>query len=257
MNANQRRIKAFFCAVEPEHIRPMELNIKQEILVFGATGGTGAAIVREAIARDYGVTAFVRDIQHAQHIFSGLCSRLSFCEGDARNAEDVKRAIGPRLNAVVSALGIYQRLPGHDDLTRATQNILTAMRASGPRRFVCVSSLGVGDSRNQGNFAARMIQKTALRFTLADKEHQENAIRASELDWTMIRPSRLLDEGGPAHYLTWTGAPPDKELIWSINRAQVAALALDALENSDCVHQALNVTGTLYAGAEQTMASNT
>jgi len=257
MNANQGRKLAFFRAIVAEQIGAMELNIKQEILVFGATGGTGAAIVREAIARGYHVTAFVRDIHHAQHMFNGLCSRLSFSEGDALEAEDVRRAIGSSFNAVVSALGIYQRLPGRDDLTRATQNILTAMRASGPRRFVCVSSLGVGDSRKQGDFATRMIQKTALRFTLADKETQENAIRASELDWTVIRPSRLLDEGGPARYLTWTGEQPDKELVWSINRAQVAALTLDALANNNCLNQALNVTGTLFAGAEQTLANST
>jgi len=234
---------------------PKELNIKREILVFGATGGTGVAIVREAVARGYGVTAFVRNIQHAQHIFNGLRTSISFCEGDAFSAGDVSRAIGPGISAVVSALGIYQRMPGRDDLTRATRNVLAAMRAAGPRRFICISSLGVGDSRNQGDFAARMIQKTALRFTLSDKETQEAAIRASELDWTIIRPSRLLDKGGPAHYVSWTGKQPDKELIWSINRAQVAALTLDALEHDTCFNQALNVTGTLFAGATDPLAA--
>ena len=233
---------------------PAELNIKPEILVFGATGGTGVAIVREAVARGYGVTAFVRDIPHAQHLFNGLCSNIAFSEGDALNPGDVSRVIGPDIDAVVSALGIYQPMPGRDDLTRATSHRLASMRAAGLRRLVCISSLGVGDSRNQGDFAARMIQKTALRFTLADKESQEAAVRASELDWTIIRPSRLLDKGGPAHYLTWTGAAPDKELIWSIDRAQVAGLALDALKDDGSINKALNVTGTLFAGAKGPLA---
>jgi uncharacterized protein YbjT (DUF2867 family) len=234
----------------------MQLNIKREILVFGATGGTGIAIIREALARGYGVTAFVRDIQHAQHVFNGLCTSLSFCEGDALNAEDVTRAIAPGLDAVVSALGIYQRMPGHDTLTQATNNILAAMNTSGPRRFICITSLGVGDSRNQGDLPTRIIQKTALRFTLSDKETQEAAIRDSELDWTFIRPSRLLNEGGPAHYLVWTGAQPDKELVWSINRAQVASLSLDSLEDESSIHKALNVTGTQFAEASETLASS-
>jgi uncharacterized protein YbjT (DUF2867 family) len=230
----------------------MQLNIKREILVFGATGGTGIAIIREALARGYGITAFVRDIQHAQHAFNGLCTNLSFYEGDALNAEDVKKAIAPGLDAVVSALGIYQRMPGHDTLTQATNNILAAMKVSGPRRVVCISSLGVGDSRNQGDFPTRIIQKTALRFTLSDKETQEAAIRNSELDWTVIRPSRLLNEGGPAHYLTWTGDQPDKELVWSINRAQVASLAMDSLEDDGSIHKALNITGTQFAETNET-----
>jgi uncharacterized protein YbjT (DUF2867 family) len=234
----------------------MQLNIKREILVFGATGGTGIAIIREALARGYGITAFVRDIQHAQHAFNGLCTNLSFYEGDALNAEDVKKAIAPGLDAVVSALGIYQRMPGHDTLTQATKNILAAMKVSGPRRVVCISSLGVGDSRNQGDFPTRIIQKTALRFTLSDKETQEAAIRNSELDWTVIRPSRLLNEGGPAHYLTWTGDQPDKELVWSINRAQVASLAMDSLEDDGSIHKALNITGTRCPEARETLASS-
>jgi uncharacterized protein YbjT (DUF2867 family) len=234
----------------------MRLNIKREILIFGATGGTGIAIIREALARGYGVTAFVRDIQHAQHVFNGLCTNLSFCQGDALNAEDVNQAIAPGLDAVVSALGIYQRMPGHDTLTQATNNILAAMKVSGPRRIVCISSLGVGDSRNQGDLATRIIQKTALRFTLSDKETQEAAIRNSELDWTVIRPSRLLNEGGPVHYLTWTGDQPDKELVWSINRAQVASLAMDRLEDDGSIHKALNITGTQGAKTNQTQATS-
>jgi uncharacterized protein YbjT (DUF2867 family) len=233
----------------------MQLNIKREILVFGATGGTGIAIIREALARGYGITAFVRDIQHAQHAFNGLCTNLSFYEGDALNAEDVNQAIAPGLDAVVSALGIYQRMPGHDTLTQATNNILAAMKVSGPRRIVCISSLGVGDSRNQGDFPTRIIQKTALRFTLSDKETQEAAIRNSELDWTVIRPSRLLNEGGPAHYLTWTGDQPDKELVWSINRAQVASLAMDSLEDDGSIHKALNITGTQFTETNETPTS--
>jgi uncharacterized protein YbjT (DUF2867 family) len=222
----------------------MQLNIKQEILVFGATGGTGIAIVREALARGYGVTAFVRDISHAQHLFNGLCTNLSFCEGDALNAEDVNRAIAPGLDAVVSALGIYQRMPGHDTLTQATNSILAAMKVSGPRRLICISSLGVGDSRGQGDLPARIIQKTALRFTLSDKETQEAAIHDSKLDWTIIRPSRLLDKGGPAQYTTWMGKQPDTKLVWSINRAQVASLSLDSLEDESSIHKTLNITGT-------------
>jgi len=202
------------------------------------------------LARGYGVTAFVRDIPHAQHLFNGLCTDLSFYEGDALNAEDVNRAIAPGLDAVVSALGIYQRTPGHNTLTQATNNILTAMKTSGPHRLICISSLGVGDSRGQGDLPTRIIQKTALRFTLSDKETQEAGIRNSNLDWTVIRPSRLLDEGGPVYYLTWTGEQPDKKLVWSINRAQVASLSLDSLEDESSIHKALNVTGTHVCGSK-------
>jgi uncharacterized protein YbjT (DUF2867 family) len=221
----------------------MTTQASKDLLVFGATGGTGEAIVRAAIKRGFGVTVFVRDIKKTEHLFNGLRSQLTIAEGDALNPEDVNRAIGPGLHAVISALGIYHALPGHDELTRATANILNAMPPSETKRFVCISSLGVGDSRNMGDMATRLMQKTALRFTLSDKEKQEAAIRDSGLDWTLIRPSRLVNENGPTNYQTWSGPTPDTKLVWSINRSQVAELTLDCLEDNASIQQAVNITG--------------
>jgi uncharacterized protein YbjT (DUF2867 family) len=227
----------------------MPTKNRKEILVFGATGGTGQAIVHEALKRGYGVTVFVRNIQHAQHIFNGKVSELTFCEGDALNADAVQQAIESRTHAVISAMGVYQSKRGSDDLTKATTNILNAMNTSGSKRFLCISSIGVGDSRGQGDFVTRMIQKTVLRFTLADKKLQEAAIQNSNLDWTLIRPSRLMDKGAPAQYLTWTGQQPAQKLVWTIDRSQVASLTLDCLEDDKSIGQAINVTGMRVANA--------
>jgi uncharacterized protein YbjT (DUF2867 family) len=213
------------------------------MLVFGATGGTGQAIVREALERGYRVTAFVRDIARGEQLFHDLQTRLTFARGDAMNAADVQRALGEGVHAVISSLGIYHALPGKGELTEATGHIAAAMRGAGLMRFLCVTSLGVGDSRGQGDMATRLIQKTGLRFTLADKEKQEALIRGSGLDWTFVRPTRLMDGSGPDRYHTWTGEAPDIMLQWSINRTDVAELVLDSLENDASVGQAINVTG--------------
>jgi uncharacterized protein YbjT (DUF2867 family) len=217
-----------------------------ELIIFGATGGTGQAIVRVALERGYRITAFVRDIERARRLYNGGAdhgSQLAFTQGDALNEPDIRRAIGGDLHAVISAMGIYQRSAGGDDLTRATQHLIGAMRASGPRRLLCVSSLGVGDSRMQGDWLTRMIQKTTLKHTLADKECQETAIRNSDLDWTILRPSRLIDKGGLSNIQTWTGAQPAAKLGWAIRRSLVAEFTLDCLENNASIHQALNITG--------------
>jgi uncharacterized protein YbjT (DUF2867 family) len=215
----------------------------KELLVFGATGGTGQAILRTAAQRGYKVTAFVRDIERARHICNGYGSQVAFTAGDALSADDIHQAIGGDFYAVISAMGIYQRATGGDQLTQATQNIIAAMLSSGPRRLLCVSSIGVGDSRLQGDWLTRMIQKTTLKHTLADKQLQESAIRDSGLDWTIVRPSRLLDKGGPANFHTWAGAQPDIKLSWAIRRSQVAEFTLNCLEDKTTINQALNITG--------------
>ena len=218
---------------------------KREILVFGATGGTGAAIVRKALASGFGVTIFVRDSSRARHLFAALAGRLDIIEGDAANEHDVYRAVVRQPHAVICSLGIYQRRSGNNDLARATAHIIAAMQTAGSNRLVCISSLGVGDSRGQGDFATRLIQKTALRFTLADKEQQEQALRDSSLDWTIIRPTRLLNDGGPPHFQWWIGKQPAHKIPWSINRSHVAELALECLDDDSTISKALNVSGSL------------
>jgi uncharacterized protein YbjT (DUF2867 family) len=215
----------------------------KNLLVFGATGGTGQAIVHEALERGYSVRALVRDIARAEQIFEKSQNSPTLTEGDAMNADDVQQVLGQGVHAVASSLGIYHALPGHDELTGATSNIVAAMHDAGVKRFVCVSSLGVGESRGQGDMATRLIQKTGLRFTLADKEKQEALIRGSDLAWTLVRPTRLVDGSAPDRYRTWIGEAPDTKLQWSINRTDVAKLVLDSLEDDTTIGQAINVTG--------------
>jgi uncharacterized protein YbjT (DUF2867 family) len=215
------------------------------MLVFGATGGTGAAIVHTAQAHDFDVRVFVRDGSRASQLFNGFIGRLQIIEGDAMNADDVRRAFGSTPDAVMCSLGIYQRQSGRDDLTQATAHIIAAMQATGSKRLVCISSLGVGDSCGQGDFITRLLQKTALRHTLADKELQEESIRKSTLDWTIIRPTRLLNDGGPPYCQHWVGEQPARKMPWAVNRAQVARLALACLDHPQTIRTALNVTGSL------------
>jgi uncharacterized protein YbjT (DUF2867 family) len=215
----------------------------KELLIFGATGGTGQALVHAALERDYNVTAFVRDSDRAKQLFKNSPASLNFVSGDAMNAAHVAKAFERNVDAVISSLGIYHAKPANDELTHATENILTAMSAANTNRFICISSLGVGESRGQGSLMVKLIQKLSLRHTLVDKEKQEALIKSCGLAWTLIRPSRLMNGNGPANYCTWIGPAPDKKLTWSINRSDLANLTLDSLENDTSVEQAINTTG--------------
>ncbi len=215
----------------------------RHLLVFGATGGTGQELVQLALRRGDSVTAFVRDHDSAARLFAAATGNLNLVTGDALNAAAVAAAFDPRPDAVICALGIYQGRAGGDDLTRATRNIVAAMQQHDVRRLLCISSLGVGVSYLQGDFATRLIQRTSLRHTLADKEMQEAVIRDSGLDWTVVRPSRLLNGSGPAHYRVWQGMEPAEKVRWAVNRADVAAFTLACLDTPDSLGAAYMITG--------------
>lgn len=161
-----------------------------KILVLGATGATGQLIVRDATASGHYVVALVRakvrsDLPGAEVI-----------EGDVRDEGTLARALNG-CDAVVSALGTGMGLREVDLLTVATRALVAAMTRAGVRRLICISALGVGDSRYHGGFVFdRLFQPLLLGPAYKDKERQEDAIRASALDWVVIRPA-MLTNGSP------------------------------------------------------------
>ncbi len=156
-----------------------------KILVLGATGATGQLIVRDATANGHYVVALVRAKARPN------LPAAEVIEGDVRDEGTLARALNG-CDAVVSALGTGMGFREVDVLTVATRALVTAMTRAGVRRLVCISALGVGDSRNHGGFVFdRIFQPVLLNHAYKDKDRQEAAIRASSLDWVVVRPAQL------------------------------------------------------------------
>jgi len=156
-----------------------------KILILGATGATGQLIVRDATAGGHYVVALVRSKASAN------LPGAEVIEGDARDEGTLARALNG-CDAVVSALGTGMGMRKVDLLTVATRALVAAMTRADVRRLVCISALGVGDSRNHGGFVFdRLFQPLLLGPAYKDKERQEAAIRASSLDWVVVRPTML------------------------------------------------------------------
>lgn len=158
-------------------------NIKN-VIVFGATGTTGSAVVERALELGYAVTAFVRnpDKVTTKH------PNLTISQGDVMDLDSVERAIQGH-DAVLSSLGAGLKGTIRSEGTR---NIIRAMEKANVRRFISQSSLGVGDSRNNLNaYWKYAMFGMLLRRAYADHGLQEQFIKESTLDWTIVRPGAL------------------------------------------------------------------
>jgi uncharacterized protein YbjT (DUF2867 family) len=163
------------------------------ILVIGATGGTGRAIVSEVQAQGHQVNALVRSTATAAPLLPGA----SLIEGDALDPDATTRALAG-CNGVISSLG--PKLSPFREITllsAGTRVVIEAMQQQAVRRLVCITGMGAGDSRGHGGFMYdRIVQPWLLGSIYRDKDRQEAEIRASPLDWTIVRPTVLTD--GPA-----------------------------------------------------------
>jgi uncharacterized protein YbjT (DUF2867 family) len=161
-----------------------------KVLVLGATGGTGREIVREAGAQGHSVVALVRSKAKAIDL-----AGAELVEGDARDEQALSRAL-ENCSGVISSLGTpVSPLREVTLLSTATRALVMAMERRNVRRLVCITGLGAGDSRGHGGFLFdHLFFPLLLQKVYADKDRQEDAVRASKLDWVLVRPVVLTDK---------------------------------------------------------------
>ena len=184
-----------------------------KVLVIGAAGKSGEALVNEALATGHEVTAFVRGAAQYKK------ANVRVVAGD-----------------VLDAAAIDVAVAGQDA-------VIDAMRRNGVRRLLKISVVGAGESvKNAGFFNEHVLMRTFLRGLLVDKAGMEAEIEGSNLDWTLVRPPMLTDreKTGVARVLSTEGG----EKAHKIGRADLAAFMIQQLESSRYVRQAVTVTTT-------------
>jgi len=192
------------------------------LLVLGATGATGKQLVAHALAAGHRVRAVVRD--PAKIAAAG--PNLEVRKGDVTSAADLADALRG-VDAVVSTLGPRVKTDAIAPLTAAA--LVQAMKAAGVKRLVWLSAGGVGDSAGPLTKASwvfgRIIMPLFLKAPYANHLRAEESIRASGLDFTIVRPVQLVDSqtGNPVGVAP-DGQPP-KGL--KISRSDVAKFMLD------------------------------
>jgi uncharacterized protein YbjT (DUF2867 family) len=199
-----------------------------KVVVFGATGGTGRQLVRQATDAGHEVTAVTRSSPPAS------CSSVRWLTADLSDQHAVAAALAGQ-DAVLSALGPTGRGPA-TICADATERIAYGMPDGG--RLVVLSAYGAGDSRHR-NLYNRLLWLT-LAAKMRDKEAMEQVVRSSRTEWTIVRPSFLTN--GPGR-VAWRAQPDLRMRVTSrISRADVAAFMLAEASNGRFVGQAVSVT---------------
>jgi len=204
------------------------------LLIFGATGGTGRAIVAQALEQGHRVTAFARNPAAIKTKHENLVT----VQGDILDYASVERAVKGQ-DAVLSALGT-KALRKNTTISDGTRNIITAMEKFGVKRLVFQSSISIGDSKPQqrqfGLIYRVIVFPLLLRNMFQDKESQERYIRQSTLDWVIVRPAALTNGPRSGVYRSEFSAT-DKSIKAKISRADVADFMLKQLADDTYVHK--------------------
>jgi uncharacterized protein YbjT (DUF2867 family) len=206
------------------------------VVVFGASGRTGRLVLQRALEEGHRVTAAVRrpDTLADLDLRWANTGRWRVAIADVRDAPAVRAAVAGQ-DAAISAVANHGRHP--DRLfSQGTRSIVDALTQAGVRRFVCISSRGVNDRDPYLPLLyRRVVRPLLLRDVYADMRSMEELVRASALDWTLVRPARLVDTPARGTYRVEDGHNPPGG--WTLARADLAAFALDQLRSTSWIHR--------------------
>ncbi|WP_326657673.1 NAD(P)-dependent oxidoreductase [Streptomyces sp. NBC_00385] len=195
------------------------------ITIFGATGRMGHLLVQQALDAGHVVTAYARTpgklrIKHAN---------LSVAAGQLDDDEAILEAVRAA-DAVIEGVGSE---------SAATRRIVAAMDAAGVRRIVVVSTCSVPDPADRPDLKFKALVgfvRTAAPRAWAEVRSAAEAIRASDLDWTLVRVAKLDDK--PATGDIRVGHYGHGVVGLSIGRADMAAFLLGQVTDETYVRGA-------------------
>jgi putative NADH-flavin reductase len=184
------------------------------VIVFGANGGIGRQVVEQSLAAGHRVTAVARrpETVTLQH------PNLTVRHGDVLEPASLAPLLAGQ-EAVVSALGTNSRAPTvvYSD---GVGNILQAMQPAGVRRLLCISATGLDPGPLVQHLFAKPFLWRLLRNMYNDLVCMEERVRASKVDWTIIRPPMLTN--GPRTGRYHSSLNRHLPGCWIVSRADLA-----------------------------------
>ena len=194
------------------------------ITIVGASAGLGFETVKRGLDRNHSITTLSRNGIEIEENRS-----LNVIIGDATNKADLLNSI-QGADALIVTLGTGKNMKAttlFSDFAKLIVEIHSENKIAIP--IIFVTGFGAGESKNYVSWLVRMFLKYMLKDVYADKTKMEEIITHSDLNWTVVRPGRLLDKPLTEKYRT------ENKLfkginIGGINRADVADFLIKQAE---------------------------
>ncbi len=204
-----------------------------KITVFGATGGTGRQVVKQALEAGDQVVAYVRNPSK----LAEKHERLTVVRGELSDREGIERAVSGA-DAVISVLGPRGGSKAKP-ITEGTQNIIEAMRNHSVRRLIVTSTASAKDPNDEPDLKFKVlvgIVKFLIHPAYEEIISTAQAVRRSDLDWTMVRLSLL--NNSPRSGKVRAGYKGRGEVGLKIARVDIASFMLKRARDSMYLRQA-------------------
>lgn len=206
------------------------------LIVFGATGLVGKQLVQQALFNGHHVKAFGRNVFTTDFLET---KDLELVQGALFDATEVYNAI-KGCDAVLSAIG-----GGFDsgDKTRTLgmKNIIVQMKKAGVQRIIAIGAQAILNADE--NTLVMDKDDYPEEYKPVSKEHFKvyQMLNESGLNWTLVGPSDIVDNGPTGAYITKADYPPDP-VNDKINSGDLAMFMLNELKKNEYVRQRVGIS---------------
>ena len=182
------------------------MAITKNVIILGASGNIATHVIRLlANDEDINLTLFVRN---RRKLRNKIVSKFRIIQGDVLNYQQLKQAVAGHDI-------VYANLAG--DLEAMARNIVRAMGERGVRKLIFISSIGIFD--------------VPLRAVLKPYRKAADVIEASDLDYTILRPTWFTDEDEVDYEITKKSEPERGSVISQRSLATLIAKIIESPEH--------------------------
>ena len=195
------------------------------IAVIAAAGRTGSLLVAELLRRGHDVSALVR---HPEKL-GALADQVQVVAGGSTDPAALDQLLAGA-DVVVSALGPDSRTS--TVVSETARALVPAMQRAGVQRFIGISGAGTdvpGDRKGAKDRAISRVVKAVGGAMAADKAAEYRIWADSDVDFTLVRPPRLVD-GPPTGAVAHDPHTPGRSS--SIRRSDLAVFLADEVEQA-------------------------
>ena len=154
-----------------------------KIAVFGATGGLGQQVLKQALDRGHEIIAYVRSPEKITYNHENL----KIIKGDVFDKEKITESLKGVYAAFITWRMRTQRIPLFSE---GTQNVIDALKANGAKRLIVMSEYAYGEHYKNFSLITRIgikFYEKFGRFQIRERTKQDEVIYNSDLDWTINR----------------------------------------------------------------------
>ncbi|MSO98942.1 MAG: NAD-dependent epimerase/dehydratase family protein [Rhodospirillaceae bacterium] len=215
----------------------------ETVVVVGATGRTAQHFIPQALAAGHRIIALTRKPE----TFKLQNARVRAEAADVYDVESLKKVLTGK-EVVVSFLGVPDpdlskgEVPEVDLYSRGAANMVAAMKARGNRKIVFTTSMGHTITPPQSNpdgSDPRMLYFWNVRHIYEDERRAEAVLRASGLDYIIMRPAFIVQRPSRGHYIARLSEPYPINPI--ITYPDFAAFAVEQVTAKEFVGKAVGI----------------